>query len=75
MTTQAPRTLRARASTIGLIPIVEVYYKEDVRGLAVTRIGNRALAVVYALSTIRLKEYTIRGSLLRRVVVTFLNIL
>ena len=62
-------------STIGLIPIVEVHVKENVRGLVVTRIGNRALAVAYVLSTIRLKEYTIKGLLLRRVVVTSLNIL
>ena len=62
-------------STIGLIPMVEVHLGENVRGLAVTRMGNRALAVACALSTIRLKEYTIRGSLLRRVAATSLDIL
>ena len=55
--------------------MVEVHLGENVRGLAVTRMGNRALAVACALSTIRLKEYTIRGSLLRRVAATSLDIL
>ena len=55
--------------------MVEVHHKEDVRGLAVTRMGNRASAVACALSTIRLEEYTIRGSLLRRVAATSLNVL